>query len=284
MKIRHAAGLAMLVVVGPIGAQRLPPPLMLNHFYAVLDSVTYAEILASPYLTAQFAGFKNRSPATWFGRHTYLEFFDPHGYDGARAGDVGIALGFEEAGGVALTARRYTALGAPFDTATERRGTPQQSVPYFHRFRPAGVDATSPRSAFWVMEYTLEASRALAVRDSLPLRDLGRDRFLADRFDPTRLLGDITGVTVAIPVEDIAAMTRAMQRLGAEVITEGEGAIIRLSSFTLRLLPAWERPGLRRLEFGLTRDAIANPSFRFGPRSRLRFGPGRIAGWDFALP
>jgi hypothetical protein len=284
MKRCLAVVMVLLGGVGTLSAQQRSAPLLLNHLYAVLDSATYAEVMASPFLTTQFAGFKSRSPATWFGRHTYLEFFDPHGFDSARVGDVGIALGVEVAGGLAEAARRFTTLGAPFDSTTENRGTPQQRERYVHRFQPAKADAPSPRTAFWVMEYTLEASRALAVRDSLPLGDLGRDRFLMDRFDSSKLLGDITGATLAIPVEDIAAVIRAVQRLGGEVISEGEGAIVRLPSFTLRLLPAWERPGLRRLEFNLVREATANPVFRFGQRSRLRFGPGRIAVWDFALP
>lgn len=284
MKRSLAAACFLMSAAGPLVAQQRPAPLLLNHLYAVLDSATYAEVMASPFLTTQFAGFKSRSPATWFGHHTYLEFFDPHGYDGAQVGDVGLALGVEVAGGLVEAARRFSALGAPFDSMTESRGTPQQRERFVHRFQPAKADAPSPRTAFWVMEYTLEASRALAVHDSLPLGDLGRDRFLADRFDSTKLLGDITSATLAIPVEDIAAVIRAVERMNGEVITEGEGAIIRLPSFTLRLLPAWERPGLRRLEFNLVRDATANPVFRFGPRSRLRFGPGRVAVWDFALP
>jgi hypothetical protein len=282
--VRRILLVALTLLTAPLDAQRPAPVLTLNHLYAVLDSVTYAEVAASPFLTAQFAGFKSRTPATWFGKHTFLEFFDPHGFDGAQVGDVGIALGAEEPGAVAVIARRMSGLGVPFDTATERHGTPQQSEPWFHRWRPSAGDATSPRAAFWVMEYAPEAARSLAIRDSLPESDRGRDRFLADRFDATRLLGDITAATLAVPVEDIARMVRALQRLNVEVIAEGEGAIVRLPGFTLRLIPAWERPGLRRLEFGLLREAAANPSYRFGPHSRLRFGPGRIAVWEFALP
>lgn len=278
------APLSLLLAVATLTAQRPAPAVTLNHLYAVLDSVTYAEVAASPFLTAQFAGYRGRSPVTWFGKHTFLEFFDPHGFEGALVGDIGIALAVEEGGGVAAIARRVQALDAPGDTSTERRGTPQQSEPWFHRWRPAGADATSPRAAFWVMEYTPEAARSLGVRDSLPESDRGRDRFLADRFDPRRLLGDVTAATVAIPLDDITRMVRALRRLGVEVIPEGEGAIVRLPAMTLRLIPAWERPGLRRLEFVLVREAEANPSYRFGPHSRLRFGPGRVAVWDFALP
>lgn len=280
----HATAWTLLLAATPVAAQRKPAPLVLNHLYAVLDSAMYAEVLASPFLTGQFSGFTGRPPATWFGRHTFLQFFDPRGFDSAQVGDVGIAFGVEEAGGVAAIARRSAAEGVPFDTVTERRGTPRQSEPYFHRWRPTGVDATSPRAAFWVMEYALEASRTLARQDSLPLSDRGRDRFLADRFDATRPLGDISGATLAIPVEDIAKLVRTIRRLGVDVITEGEGAIVRLPSFVLRVIPAWERPGLRRLEFVLLRDVPANPTYRFGAHSRLRFGPGHVAVWDFALP
>lgn len=275
---------ALGVLVAPLAAQRPNTPVFLNHLYAVIDSATYTEIVASPFLSTHFSGFKSKSPATWFGRHTYLELFDPGGFDGARDGDVGIAFGTETAGGVAAIARAMSGYGATFDTTTERRGTPRQSEAYFHRWQPSGSDATSPRSAFWLMEYAAEAARTLSVRDSLLVSDLGRDRFLASHFVDSLLLGDLTGATLAIPAGDIVKLTRTMQRLGVEVIAEGEGAIIRVPGFTLRLLPAWERPGLRRLEFGLLREAPANPSLKFGTHSRLRFGPGRIAVWDFSLP
>ncbi|MES2123682.1 MAG: DUF5829 family protein [Gemmatimonadota bacterium] len=275
---------ALGVLVAPLAAQRPATPVLLNHLYAVIDSATYAEIVASPFLSTQFAGFKAKTPATFFGHHTYLELFDPGGFDGARDGDVGIAFATETPGGVAAVARAMSGYGATFDTTTERRGTPRQSEAFFHRWQPSGRDATSPRSAFWLMEYAAEAARSLSVRDSLPESDIGRDRFLASRFVDSLLLGDLTAATVAIPAADIATLMRTMQRLGVEVFTEGEGAVIRIPGFTLRLLPAWERPGLRRLEFSLLREAPANPSLKFGAHSRLRFGPGRVAAWDFSLP
>lgn len=276
------AGLALaLLAAAPF---RAPTPLPLNHFYAVLDSATYADVVASPFLAKQFAAFASRGSATWIGKHTYLEFFDPRGFDGAKVGDVGLALGVERAGGIAALAHRFGTLGAAFDTTTERRGTPGQSAPWFHRFRPAPADAPSPRVAFWVMEYALEATRDVAKRDSLSLDDRSRDRFLADRFDPALLLGDLVAATVAVPADDIAKLSRTLQRLEVDVQSEGEGAVVRVPNFTLRLVPAWERPGVRRLEFSLLREATANPVFRFGGHSRLRFGPGRVATWDFGLP
>lgn len=282
--MRRAFLLLTLLAARPVVAQQRPTPVLLNHLYAVLDSATYAEVLESPFLSKLFAAITTRQPASIFGKHTFLELFDPKGFDGARVGDVGIAFGTEQPDGIAAIAHRIAGLGVPFDSATERRGTPQRSAPYYHSWRPAGPDAPSPRTAFWVMEYTSEAARGLTARDSLPASDRGRDRFLVGRFDPELLLSDITSATLAIPADDIAKLIRTMQRLGVDVVTEGEGAVITLPSFTLRLLPAWERPGLRQLEFSLLREAPANPSLRFGAHSRLRFGPGRVAVWDFTLP
>ncbi|MES2304546.1 MAG: DUF5829 family protein [Gemmatimonadota bacterium] len=276
--------LLTLCTTRTLAAQGPAAPVLLNHLSAVLDSATFADVAASPFLLAQFAASRGKMPLVWFGKHTYLELFDPHGLETAQLGDVGIALGVETPGAIASIAQRFSGLGAPFDTATERRGTPPQSEPFYHTFRPGGADATSRRATLWVMEYALDAARSQSRKDSLPDSDRGRDRFLADRFDPTRLLSDITGATMAIPVDDITRFVRAMERLNVEVIREGEGAIVRFPSFTLRLIPAWERPGLRRLEFSLVREAEANPSLRFGGHSRLRFGPGRVASWDFALP
>jgi hypothetical protein len=76
-----------------------------------------------------------------------------------------------------------------------------------------------------------------------------------------------------------------LRRGGVSIVDEGEGLIVELEGgVRFRFVPAWERPGLRRLEFFLTQAMAANPTYRFGPRSRLQFGPGRTATWDFNLP
>ena len=72
-----------------------------------------------------------------------------------------------------------------------------------------------------------------------------------------------------------------LARDNVPVLPEGEGAIIRLDGFTLHLVPPWTGAGVKQLQFALTRPLLANPIYRFGPQSQLRFGPGPIAVWDF---
>ena len=65
------------------------------------------------------------------------------------------------------------------------------------------------------------------------------------------------------------------------MIREGEGMVVQFSSQSLRITPAYGQVGAESLSFLLRRELPGNPTFRFGARGRLRFGPGRIASWTF---
>lgn len=279
-----------LLAASALGAQAASPRLVLNHVYFVLDSATYHDVTASPFLQGEFAGHELRTTESgglkWtgfylYGRHTYLEIFGPGAMAGLKPGDVGIGLASEQPGGILSLVQRFNAQRFPFDTLTRTKSDSAGTFPWFLSWRAGGTDLTSDHSALWVMEYSAELARRAQPRDSLPASDRSRDRFLADRLVKDQLLAELTAATFALPVDDIAKISRTLDRAGVRVVAEGEGAVIMLEGFTLRLVPAWDRPGVRKLEFALNREALANPTYRFGPSSRLRFGPGRIAVWEF---
>lgn len=290
---RYGVALWLLLGTGSLGAQTVVlPRLLINHVYFVLDSVTYHDIGASPFLAAQFAGHEVRttesgglkwSGAYFYGRHTYLEIFGPNGLPGSRPGDVGIGLASEEPGGIRALMQRFAARRFPFDTLTRMQSDSSGAIPWFLSWRASGSDLPSDRTALWVMEYSAAMAQRLAQRDSLPDSDRSRDRFIAIHLMRDQLMAELVAATFALPVDDIAKVGRTLDRAGVTVIAEGEGAVIQLEGFTLHLVPAWDRPGVRKLEFSLNREALANPTYRFGPSSRLRFGPGRIAVWEFSL-
>lgn len=127
--------------------------------------------------------------------------------------------------------------------------------------------------------------RRLAEWDSLPIDLQDRVRALRPHFATERLFSEITGATLAIPVEEIRRLRSELRTGGAQVADEGEGLVVMLADgVRFRFVPAWNQPGLRRLEFYLTRAVPANPIYRLGQHSRLRFGPGRVAAWDFDVP
>lgn len=282
-----------LLAAAPVAAQ-LPaaPHLYLNHLYLVVDSATYHDITASNFLSGQFAGFETRTTESggikWtgtylYGRRTYLEIFGPRGLPGAQVGDVGIVLGTERAGELDSLRARFAAEQYPVDTLTRMHPDSGAPYPWFMALRAGGADRTSDRVSLSIMEYSAAMAGRAAVHDSLPLTDRSRYRFREGQFDDSRLLGDLTGATLALPAADLEKMQRTLRAAGVTVEAEGQGAVIRLDAFTLHLTTAWERPGVRRLEFALLREAVANPTYRFGPRTRLRFGPGAFAAWEFAI-
>jgi hypothetical protein len=283
--------LGLLLATASLGAQSMAPPrLLLNHVYFVLDSTTYHDIGASPFLAAQFAGREVRTTESgglrWsgiylYGRHTYLEILGPGGLPGSQVGDVGIGLASEQPGGVLSLMRRFEAQHFPFDTLTRTKSDSSGAYPWFLSWRASGPDLPSDRTSVWVMEYSAALAQRTAQRDSLPASDRSRDRFIAVHLVPDQLMAELVAATFALPVDDIAKVTRTLDRAGVLVYPEGEGAVIRFEGFLLHLIPAWDRPGVRKLEFSLNREALANPTYRFGPSSQLRFGPGRVAVWEF---
>lgn len=291
MKAARWGAVLTAVWVSAAAAQLPPAPrLVLNHLYFVLDSATWHDITASPFLSGQFAGYELRttesgglrwSGAYLYGRHTYLELFGPGGLPGSKPGDAGIGLASEDPGGIARLMQRFDAGHWPYDTLTRQKSDSAGTFPWFLSWRAAGPDLPSDRSALWVMEYSAEFAKRMQVRDSLPPSDRSRDRFLATHLLKDQLLAEVTSATLALPVDDIARIRRTLDRADVRVVPEGDGAVIMLEGFTLHLLPAWDRPGVRKLEFALNREALANPTYRFGPISRLRFGPGRVAVWEF---
>ena len=85
----------------------------------------------------------------------------------------------------------------------------------------------------------------------------------------------------AVPPDALASLEAWFRSSGARVIREGAGMVVQFESQSLRITPAYGHVGVESLAFQLRREFAGNPTFRFGQRGRLRFGPGRIASWTF---
>lgn len=85
----------------------------------------------------------------------------------------------------------------------------------------------------------------------------------------------------AVPPESLADLETWFRSAGAWVIREGAGMVVQFESQSLRITPAYGQVGAESLAFQLRREFAGNPTFRFGQRGRLRFGPGRTASWTF---
>ncbi len=277
--------LAALPAVLP--AQSLPA-LLLHHLRVGLDSATWRDAQQSHLLGHEFAARDSilvdasgvrRTQQLLMGRRQWLELAEGNG-----AGSIELGFTTEDAGSTARLVAAWRRRGVVLDSSIVLRGSGDRVEPWYLRWAAAagkgamlGVELDSYHPALF---------RRLAERDSLPPEVMERGRALQPHFAPDRLFAEITGATLAIPVAEIAQLRAVLLSGGVvAVVDEGEGLVVVLEDgLRLRLIPAWERPGLRRLEFHLTRAVPANPSYRLGPRSRFRFGPGRVAVWDFDLP
>lgn len=276
---------AMLSTPPLAGQQKVP--LVLHHLVIVLDSGTWHDVSTAPLLREQFAAnFPHLSGRTLavellglIGKYNYFVFAAPHAALARQPGDVDIVVASEKPGAFDVLSAGG---GYQRETVSSESETSWGDLSTgYEVLRLAGPDSTSDHARFSIIQYTSNSARQAAVKDSLPISNLAISRFLASRYAPGKLLAYVTSATLAIPVDDIAKITRVLQGDGVIVFAEGEGAIIKLDGFTLHLIPPWAGSGVKQLQFALTRDVPANPVYSFGPRSQLRFGPGPIAVWDF---
>jgi hypothetical protein len=286
-RVGRLLGTALLVLSAAPAASQTVPSLVLHHLRVGIDSATWQEFHDSPLLKRQFASSDStvvehgsRREAEWLliGRRSWLELVR-----GSGPGSFRLGLTTEDAASAARVVAAWRRDGTSLDSGTVSRVTSGKAAPwYLHWTAPA-----SPQAMFALELDAWHPAlfQRLAAWDSLPPEMADRARALRPHYDATRLFAEVTGATIAIPADEIVAMRRVLRSGGVAMVDEGEGLIVVLEGgVRFRFVPAWERPGLRRLEFYLTQPVAANPTYRFGPRSRLQFGPGRTATWDFNLP
>ncbi|HEY4319721.1 MAG TPA: hypothetical protein VGM77_00980 [Gemmatimonadales bacterium] len=266
---RWCALIAMLACVTlPLEAQR-PVPLVLNHLDLALDSATWHDVTASPFLVKDFAAVRPAGAGEdLLGRYNWITLRMRQ----AEPSDS-VVLGVERAVdfGPLQTLLRATAEAPATVTGGAGYGMSHATV------------IAGPRGGVTVLiaMYSDAASNELAVHDFAAPEDRSAHRFLAAFADSTRFLASVSGATLAMPVDQITRVVALAQRDSVRVVLQGEGAILFLSDFTLRLIPPYAGAGIKQLRFVLTREHPANAIYRFGPRSQLRFGPGATAVWDF---
>ena len=287
-----AALVAATLFIGvPLAAQQ-KVPLVLNHLVLTLDSATYRDIANSDFVRDKFSaaesGFLNGPDGgdgmRLFGKYNFVQLVVPATKTaGAQTGDVGMVLAVERVGALdRLKGQgRFDAGGRIVSVPADGPVHANLYVESSKRLRPAGPDSTSAHTLFEIMEYSRDAVQHVALTDSQSLVNLSGVRFFRHNFDPTKLLSQLTGATLAIPVDDIAKIVAVLKRDNVNIVADGDGAIVKLDGFTLHLIPPYRGAGVKQLQFALTRAAVANPTYRFGPKSQLRFGPGLIAVWDF---
>jgi hypothetical protein len=99
--------------------------------------------------------------------------------------------------------------------------------------------------------------------------------------DSLGIIHDLSVVQITVPLDAMVPLGQALHRAGIRVDVTGSTLTVTFGAATLILTQAFDDPGIERIGFVLRYEAPGNPTYRFGPKSALRFGPGREANWSF---
>jgi hypothetical protein len=272
----------------PISAETLPagggdggnpPPVFLNHFFAVLDTPTYKAIEADQFWRTEFAPNERRTTVRtdetytglyFYGANTYFELFDVA--DSPRPaviGDCGVAFGVEVGGDIALLKEK---LGDELETSTQpiTRLYRGEQVPWFYMATLRSLPYELPTTT-WLMEYHPEFLKRWNTeaggdhgRGGVRRRDI-LARYAAV-LAPVRepVLHDVVGLTVAV---DGPTRDRFVEFCGGVgyAVRGGDGGSVSLEGpdFALRFIVAANH-GVREVRMRTGPAPLASREQQFG--------------------
>ena len=175
--------------------------------------------------------------------------------------------------------RRQRAVGFAAVDPPRRRRDPRPSTTHRSGYKRCATRATGASS---VADLLARSSSADLLAECLQQNGVRRADFLAPRFDPERVLENVTGVTLALPDELRESVARQLVAVGYER-EDAQGSVrLRGRDWSLTLVPAAsERPGIVGLELATTRGWDGPSPVRLGSGSLLVFEAGRRATWAF---
>lgn len=284
-------GLIAMLASSMNGQSREPLPfrVLLNHFYLVLDSKTYADIENNPFMRKDFAPSESRTTVRadrtytglyFYGINTYFEFFDL-AKEPRRLGDSAIAFGVETEG--AAKQLQPLVRAAPPRVITRQLGSEQ--YPWFLMLTPSGFSLDSG-IATWVMEYDprfLSQWHAEIKDGSSGISRkavLQRYATVLKEKPAQPILQDVLSVTLALNEQTKARMAEVCEAYGYTSRKEENVVALGSGDFTLRLIPETAaQHGIQQITLRVSDKQ--KREFRFGSNSALIFLGDGTATWIF---
>jgi hypothetical protein len=229
------------------------PPVFLNHFYVVLDSVTYRAIEEDMFLRKHFAINEGRTTVRadqtytglyFYGTNTYFEFFDVANSPRPRVGDSGIAFGVDHPGAIEDLMKTRRLEFEP-DLKLVTRFFQNNQVPWFHMATPKSLPYEGGMSS-WVMEYHPEFLANWHPKPNETNRSIRRRDILkrySEVLEPINgpCLEDVTGLTLAVDGPTTGSLRHFCLQLGYRIERREDGFTeLHGSDFFLLLIPGTE--------------------------------------------
>lgn len=151
-------------------SQSRTPEIYLNHLYIVLDSVSYAKLSDSNFITGKLGNLRTTSTSTtedsWSGKYLhgkngYFEFFSTKSYKGALLGDCGLGFMTQKANDIlAIEANWKTKAHDSIIKDTSMRKLKDVKNPWFYSISLYTTDSLQTLYT-WVMENTPEELKSV---------------------------------------------------------------------------------------------------------------------------
>ncbi|MGC4052328.1 MAG: DUF5829 family protein [Paludibaculum sp.] len=243
----------------------------LNHFYVTVDSATYAAIDQNAFLKQEFAAFEKRTTVRADRSYTGIYFYGTQTHFGS-------PIPLRRNGPWArprwlwawMQPARCRRSRAPTGISSPEAGRTRQ-IPWFYRLSPVPQLAKGLES--WVMEYTPEflaqwrpeGGVGQGVERSEILK---RYKSVLAETPKNPYLEDVTGLTLALPADEMERMMHWMEQLKPAV--------------TIRFLPMWRRTArVAERVVPAAKSSGGRLTLRFGAGSVLTLRPDKTAIWEF---
>ena len=270
------------------------PQVFLNHFYVVLDSLTYTAIEKDEFLRRYFAVNEKRTTTNaemtytglyFYGCNTYFEFFDIGNSPKNCIGDSAVAFGVDQPGAIRVLQEKLGVSVEP-DLKSVTRLYQGKQIPWF--FMATARDLPyEGRLSCWVMEYHPDFLGNWNPQPKGTNRGTSRKEVLRrytevlTPVDEPRL-EDVVGLTVAVDAPDRNSLTHLCLQLGYQMEKEQKENVVALHGpdFVLLLTPATETVrGIREIRMRTRNLPEREKQHQLG-QSTLKFaGPSAI--WSF---
>ena len=263
----------------------------LNHFYLVLDSITFRAIQENTFLRKRFAISEQRTTTNadmtytglyFYGSNTYFEFFDVGNSPGRRVGDSGVAFGVDQPGDVQILREKLGPSLEPNLKSVTRLFDGKQ-IPWFSMATPKNFPYESELSC-WVMEYHPDFLANWNPYTKNRNLGISRKRILQRYSEVLEsvnepILEDVIELTVAADARATGRLVDFCSSLNYQADRKENEVALRGPDFVLSLTPATQSVrGIQEIKMRL-RNLSEREKHQLG-QSLLKF-LDRTAIWSF---
>ena len=284
-------GAALACAVAAAGMARADP-VTFNHAMIIVDPETYAALVADPFLGREFAQAETLNTAVdgggtgWrgfyvHGRSTYLEFMATGESVVGKAAAGSSALGMwvdRQAALPAFLPPLERELGMKLLLRTRMRHVGGADIPWFLYTDYVDPKLSPDSSDTWLMSPFPDYLARSHPNDPPRGETISRASHEAYRYDPKRLLRDVTAIRLVASPAEVKRMAAELRAYGEAVSRHGQALQVRTPDCTITLVPARPGEGYSTIvTFALNPGVHPKASRRIG-RTLLTIGR-RTARW-----